>query len=266
MMTIYVCCFYMLYPFLHAPMPFSPFFCALTNAFQKLGAIRISVNKTLSIVTTYTVILSILENSLLHSLHEINQACTLQRTGYYIVNGITVYRLIAAFVLLYLILTKQFPVFKWMLAISFLTDAIDGMLARKLKVVTVSGSRLDSIADDLTVLMAVIAIFVFKPAFLRQQGVLVLVMLGLYLVQLALALLRYGRLSSFHTYLAKAAAILQAIFLVLFFFLPQEPVFVFYAAAAVTILGLAEEILLVILLPRWHTDVKGLWWIKRQGL
>jgi CDP-diacylglycerol--glycerol-3-phosphate 3-phosphatidyltransferase len=190
----------------------------------------------------------------------------MQRTGYYIVNAITVYRLLAAFVLLYFILNNERQVFKWLLAISFLTDAIDGILARKLKVVSVTGSRLDSIADDLTVLMAVVAIFIFKPEFLRQQGLLVLVMLGLYLVQLALALFRYGRLSSFHTYLAKAAAILQALFLVLFFFLPEEPVFVFYAAAAVTILGLAEEIVLVILLPRWHTDVKGLWWIKRQGL
>lgn len=188
----------------------------------------------------------------------------MQRKGYYIVNAITVYRLLAAFVLLYFILTHQLQVFKWMLAISFLTDAIDGILARKLKAVSVSGSRLDSIADDLTVLMAVVAIFVFKPEFFRQQWVWVLLMLGLYLVQLVLALLKYGRLTSFHTYLAKSAAILQAVFLVLFFFLPDEPLFVFYAAAAVTSLGLAEEILLVILLPRWHSDVKGLWWLKRQ--
>jgi CDP-diacylglycerol--glycerol-3-phosphate 3-phosphatidyltransferase len=189
----------------------------------------------------------------------------MQRTGYYIVNAITVYRLLAAFVLLYLILTHQLQVFKWMLAISFFTDAVDGMLARKLKVVTVSGSRLDSLADDLTVLMAVVAIFVFKPEFFREQRLLVFIMLGLYLVQLALALIRYHRLTSFHTYLAKSAAILQAIFLVLFFFLPEEPDFVFYAAATVTILGLLEEILLVILLPQWHTDVKGLWWIKQQN-
>jgi CDP-diacylglycerol--glycerol-3-phosphate 3-phosphatidyltransferase len=186
------------------------------------------------------------------------------RTAYYIVNAITLYRLLAAFILLYFILTREREVFKWMLAVSFFTDAIDGILARTLKVVSVTGSRLDSIADDLTVLMAVVGIFVFQPSFMWEQRLLVIVMLALYLVQLTLALIRYGRLSSFHTYLAKSAAILQAIFLVLFFFWPEEPLLLFYIAAAVTMLGLIEEILLVLLLPEWHSDVKGLWWIRRQ--
>ena len=186
------------------------------------------------------------------------------RTAYYIVNAITLYRLLAAFILLYFILTREREVFKWMLAVSFFTDAIDGILARTLKVVSVTGSRLDSIADDLTVLMAVVGIIVFQPGFMWEQRLPVIAMLGLYLVQLTLALIRYGRLSSFHTYLAKSAAILQALFLVLFFFLPEEPIKLFYVAAAVTMLGLIEEILLVLLLPEWHSDVKGLWWIRRQ--
>ena len=188
----------------------------------------------------------------------------MHRTGYYIVNAITVYRLLASFALLYFIVTDQPQIFKWMLAVSFLTDAVDGILARSLKVVSVTGSRLDSIADDLTVLMAVIAIIVFKPGFLYEQRVLVFVMLGFYLVQLILALIRYGRLSSFHTYLSKFAAILQAIFLVLFFFLPEEPRVLFLAAASVTILGLIEETILVLLLPEWHSDIKGLWWVRRR--
>lgn len=190
----------------------------------------------------------------------------MHRTGYYLVNAITLYRLLAAFVLLYFILTDQKEVFKWMLAISFFTDAVDGILARSLKVVSVTGSRLDSIADDLTVLMAIIGIFVFRPGFMYEQRILVFSMLSLYLVQLILALIRYGRLSSFHTYLAKSAAILQAVFLVLFFFLPEEPLQLFYAAATVTMLGLIEEIILVLLLPHWHSDVKGLWWIRRREL
>lgn len=188
----------------------------------------------------------------------------MQRKAYYIVNAITLYRLLAAFVLLYFILTNEPHIFKWLLAISFLTDALDGILARWLKVVSITGSRLDSIADDLTVLVAVIAIFAFNADFLLHQRVWVFVMLGLYLVQLMLALIRYGRLSSFHTYLAKAAAILQALFLVLFFFLPEEPLLLFYAAAAVTSLGLVEEIILVLILPAWRSDIKGIWWVRRQ--
>ena len=95
------------------------------------------------------------------------------KTSFYIVNAITVYRLVAAFLLLYLLITKNAALFKWMLAISFLTDAVDGYLARRFGVVSSMGSRLDSIADDLTMLMGILGILRFQPAFLRQEVVLV---------------------------------------------------------------------------------------------
>ncbi|HET7898343.1 MAG TPA: CDP-alcohol phosphatidyltransferase family protein [Flavisolibacter sp.] len=185
------------------------------------------------------------------------------KKGFYIVNAITLYRLLAAFYLLYLVIEKRADLFKWLLAISFFTDAIDGLLARRWKVVTEIGSRLDSIADDLTVLMAIIAMFVFKPEFVRDQLSLIILLTALYFLQLILAFVRYGKPTSFHTYLAKAAAAMQGIFLVLLFFLPQPLVQVFYIAALFTFLDLAEEIVLVLLLPYWQTDVKGLFWLKK---
>jgi len=50
------------------------------------------------------------------------------RSHYYTVNAITLYRLLAAPVLLLLLLNGQLILFKWLLAVSFLTDAIDGYL------------------------------------------------------------------------------------------------------------------------------------------
>ena len=185
------------------------------------------------------------------------------KKGFYIVNAITLYRLLAAFYLLYLVIEKQTDLFKWMLAISFFTDAIDGLLARKWKVVTEVGSRLDSIADDLTVLMAIIAMFIFKPDFVRDQLSLIILLTALYFLQLLLAFVRYGKPTSFHTYLAKGAAAMQGVFLVLLFFLSQPLVQVFYIAALFTFLDLAEEIVLVLLLPYWQTDVRGLFWLKK---
>lgn len=189
----------------------------------------------------------------------------MHKTGFYIVNGITLYRLMAAFFLLYLVVAGQLDLFKWMLAISFFTDAADGFLARRWDVVTETGSRLDSIADDLTVLMAIVGMCVFLPEFVRSQLPLIFVLTGMYLLQLLLALLRYGKPTSFHTYLAKVAAAMQGVFLILLFFLPQPVVGLFYLAAAITFLDLAEEIVLVLLLPEWKSDVKGLYWLKRAG-
>ena len=189
----------------------------------------------------------------------------MHRRSYYIINGITIYRLAASLLLLYLVLLKREDIFKWLLGLSFFTDAIDGFLARKYKVVSVVGSRIDSIADDLTVLMAVIGVVVLKPEFIQQELSLIIVLLVLYLLQTIMALTRYGKISSFHTYLAKIAALFQGMFFVLLFFLPQWPMLLFYVASAMTILDLVEEIILVLLLPEWKTDVKGLYWIKKKA-
>jgi CDP-diacylglycerol--glycerol-3-phosphate 3-phosphatidyltransferase len=186
------------------------------------------------------------------------------KTGFYIVNAITLYRLTASFFLLFLVLHEKQETFKWMLTISFLTDAIDGFLARRWRVVTEIGSRLDSTADDLTVLMAIIGMCSFKTPFVLDHLPLILFLTGIYLAQLALAFYRYHKPTSYHTYLAKAAAFMQGAFFVLLFFLPQPVDLLFYLAAGITLLDLAEEIILVLLLPRWQADVKGLFWLKQQ--
>lgn len=184
--------------------------------------------------------------------------------SYYIVNGITFYRLLAAPILLLLILTGQRDVFKWMLALSFLTDAVDGYLARRYKVVSVMGAKLDSIADDLTVLMAIVGLFVWHWPFVVQQKLWVLILLLLFILQLVSALIRYGKTTSFHTYLAKVAAVFQAVFLIATFFLPAPPQLLFYAAAVVTALNMIEEFIMVMLLPTWQADVRGLHQVSKR--
>jgi cardiolipin synthase len=188
----------------------------------------------------------------------------MRKTSYYIINGITAYRLVASFFLLYLVFTGQADIFKWMLAISFFTDAIDGFLARWYKVTSVMGARLDSIADDLTILVAVIGVFRLKPDFVQQELVLIIVLLALLVIQTVMALIRYGKISSFHTYLAKLAALLQGSFLILLFFLPEPPLTLFYIASVVTILEIAEEMILVVLLPEWKANVHGLYWALKE--
>lgn len=154
-----------------------------------------------------------------------------------------------------------------MLAISFFTDLIDGGLARKFKIQSAFGSGLDSIADDLTIIAAIIGVFVFKPQFIIDNSVIFIILFVLFILQTAFALIKYHKISSFHTYLAKFAAILQGTFLVLLFFLPQPFNFLFYVAAFVTALDLVEEIFLVIIIPKWEANVKGIYWVyKRKAI
>ncbi|MBK8786090.1 MAG: CDP-alcohol phosphatidyltransferase family protein [Chitinophagaceae bacterium] len=185
--------------------------------------------------------------------------------AWYIINGITLYRIVAAPCLLILLFTGQLNMFKWLLALSFFTDLIDGFLARKFKVASVLGTRLDSIGDDLTVLVAVIGLFVLKADFIKEQKFMFIGLLVLFLIQVIYAFIRYRKMTGFHTWLAKTAALLQGIFLLLVFFTDQPFMPLFYAAAIITMLQLIEEIILVHLLPQWQANVKGIYWVLKNN-
>ena len=183
------------------------------------------------------------------------------------VNAITLYRLLAAPILLALLFNEQLTVFKWLLVVSFLTDAIDGYLARKYEVASVFGSILDSVSDDLTIAAAIIGIALVNPEFLRKELAFVLIQVVLFATQIGFALFRYRKISSFHTYLAKFVPVFQGIFLVLFYWLTEPVYALFYFVSALTILDLLEEIALVLIIPKWETDIKGLYWvIKKRAL
>jgi phosphatidylglycerophosphate synthase len=188
----------------------------------------------------------------------------MKKYGYYFVNGITFYRMMAAPLLVILIFNRQVDIFKWLFGFSFFTDVVDGWLARKYKVSSRLGATLDSIADDLTIVAGIIGVIILKPEFLKQHMTFIIPLLFLFVFQICLAFIRYGKISSFHTYMAKFAALMQGSFLILLFFL-REPVYVlFYIAFFVTVIDLIEEIILVLLLPKWQTNVKGLYWILKN--
>jgi phosphatidylglycerophosphate synthase len=180
------------------------------------------------------------------------------------INAITLYRLLAAPVLLVLLLRDQLIIFKWLLVLSFLTDAVDGYLARKYKVSSDVGAVLDSVSDDLTIAVAIIGIFLVNPEFLKHELLLVMIQVVLFISQIGFALYRYRKISSFHTYLAKFAAVFQGVFLVLFYWLPEPVYALFYFTSILTIADLLEEILLVAILPKWETDIKGIYWILKK--
>lgn len=183
---------------------------------------------------------------------------------YYLVNIITLYRLLSAPVLIYFAFTNRIDVFKWLLAVSFFTDAIDGPIARKYRVTSIMGSKLDSISDDLTVLAGIMGLIVFRRDFLREEILPVAILLALFVCQVTMAFARFKRMTSFHTYLAKLAAVCQGIFLITAFFLPEPSRVLFYVAMAVTALDLMEEIILVRVVREWAADVKGLYWVLKK--
>jgi len=184
--------------------------------------------------------------------------------SFYIINGITLYRLVSAPLILLLAIRGEFTWFKWLIAISFFTDAIDGPLSRKYKVTSVFGSRLDSVADDATILVSTLGLWIFFPEFFRENWMIIAGLFILFGIQTVAALIAYKKVTSFHTYLAKTAAVAQAMFFISIFFNFGPISFIFITSAVITALELIEEIILVIVLQKWEPNVKGLYWVLRS--
>jgi cardiolipin synthase len=204
--------------------------------------------------------------SLLRMKHPISSSNSLYHTLFLsgsairLVNLITLYRILAAPVLLFILFSNALSVFKWLLLLSFFTDMLDGYLARKFNAGTTIGATLDSIGDLLTIVVAITGVVYTRPEFIVEQSVIITSICSLYIFHLFFAFFRYKKLSSFHTYLAKAAAVIQGTFFLTLFFFSDVLYPLFYVASFLTITELIEEIILIYLIPQWKINVKGLYW------
>lgn len=173
------------------------------------------------------------------------------------------YRIIAAPFLLILIWLDYRLLFTWFLLISYSTDMIDGYLARKFKISSIRGSQLDSVGDQLTFAVGLIGVWAFERDFVIENSFWILLGLSLYIFQMVIAFLKYGKTTSFHTYLAKLSAIAQGIFILslLFFGDDSDPLYwLFYFMVFLGIIETIEEIALIFLFDNWVAGVKGIYW------
>lgn len=169
------------------------------------------------------------------------------------------YRILAAPLLLTLIWFDLRVAFAWLLLISYSTDAIDGYLARKLKITSARGSQLDSFGDQVTLIVGLIGLFYFEPDFIKTNLFLILIVFIPYIIQMLIAYFKYGKATAFHTYLAKLSAVFQSLFILWSLFFNPEYV-LFYAMITIGLLETFEEIILIFMYANWAADVKGIYW------
>jgi len=180
-----------------------------------------------------------------------------------IADWLSFYRIAAVPLLIMLIWFDERELFSWFLLLSYSTDAIDGFVARKLKISSSRGSQLDSIGDQLTFTMGLIGLVVFENTFIKENLILILIAFVPYLIQMLLAFMKYGKTTAFHTYLAKSSAIVQAVFILwLLFFGPVYGLF--YFMIVLGLLETIEEITLIFMYDTWVADVKGIFFALKD--
>ena len=183
--------------------------------------------------------------------------------NYNIADWISFYRIAAAPILILLLFLDERIIFTWFLLISYCTDAIDGFVARKLKITSARGSQLDSFGDQITFILGLIGILIFEFDFIKENYILIIVSFSPYIIQMFIAFIKYGKATAFHTYLAKLSAIVQSVFILWLLFF--EPIFwLFYVMIILGILETIEEVALIFMYDNWVSGVKGIYWALKD--
>lgn len=183
--------------------------------------------------------------------------------NYNIADWFSFYRIFAAPFLLILIWFDLRLIFTWLLLISYLTDAIDGYLARRLNITSARGSQLDSFGDQITLIIGLIGLFYFETNFIKSNLLLIIIVFFPYIIQMLIAYIKYSKATAFHTYMAKLSAILQSVFILWsLFFSPTNTLF--YMMIIIGLLETFEEIALIFMYDNWASDVKGIYWALRD--
>jgi phosphatidylglycerophosphate synthase len=181
----------------------------------------------------------------------------------YLPNVLSGLRLLAVPVLAVLAARRVETAFAWLLIAALLSDVADGLIARAWSLESQVGALLDSIADSALMFASVYGIWVFHRDVMTDNAIACSLAVGLWGLENLLALLRYGRLSSFHTYLSKIAANALGVFIGVLFVFGFES-WLFCVAIGATILASLEELALLAVLGEWRADVQGLWWVLSE--
>lgn len=188
----------------------------------------------------------------------------LQKTPWrHLPNALSALRIACAPVLVLFAATGLQAAYTWVLVPALATDALDGWIARSAGLQSRLGARLDSLGDSLTWCAGLAGLVAFQRDVLWRHRWLIGAIVACWVVENVVAWWRYGRLSSFHTVLAKVSGVLLGIYLAVLFVFGQSDTLLYLAATA-SLLTSLEELCLLALLPEWRSDLKGLWWLRAE--
>jgi CDP-diacylglycerol--glycerol-3-phosphate 3-phosphatidyltransferase len=140
---------------------------------------------------------------------------------------------------------------------ALLSDIFDGVLARRWKCDTAAVRLFDSMADIVFYACCAVALWMRHPGLVRSLAMPILAVAGLEASCLAVAFVKFGKLPSYHSYVAKIWGLVLASALVAAF-VTKHPVGWLVAALALGVLSNLEGLAMSLIMPVWRQDVKTL--------
>lgn len=130
------------------------------------------------------------------------------------------------------------------LMIGFVTDLLDGAVARKFNQTSKFGSKFDSITDQILQISALFWILLLMPEIISENYFISLFALTIYITSLLVGIVKFKRLANLHLYLSKAGGLFLYIFLIHAFMVGEYSELLFMLAGILFILSSAETLVL----------------------
>ena len=178
-------------------------------------------------------------------------------------NLITTYRLLMVPVILYFAISGREKLFAVFLVINLVSDIIDGYIARRFKMETEIGAKLDSFADNFNYVLAFIGFFIFKMEDFRPHIVSLIIFLSMLVLTVIVPLIKFRKFPSYHLYTTKIGGYIQGAFFICLFTIGFITPF-YYFMIVWGILGAVECIAIDMLIPEMRSNVKGLYWVLKE--
>jgi cardiolipin synthase (CMP-forming) len=177
-------------------------------------------------------------------------------------NMISSFRFVAAPALLWLAWHDYYKIYIAVLCLSFLSDAVDGYIARKLKQESQLGTLLDTWADIVIYITLPISAWWLWPEIMHEEAPFVSAVIISYTLPALIGMLKFGVLTTYHTWSVKAAVAFMGSTSVLMF--AGGPTWPFRLATLICILAALENIAITVVLPDLRSNVRSLWHVLRE--
>ena len=149
------------------------------------------------------------------------------------------------------------------LIIAFFTDSIDGPIARYLHQESETGAKMDTSADVSIYITYMISAFWLWPDIVRRELIYFMMLFASILIPAAAGVIKFRRITGYHTWLVKIASVCIAVSsLLMFIFGPAVP---FRVSAVICVLAGLEEFSITLVLKDPRSDVGTLWHVLRKG-
>jgi len=153
-----------------------------------------------------------------------------------------------------------------LILIGFFSDIVDGIVARKLGISTVSLRKLDSIIDRIFWVLVLITCFVLYPIFMTSKWTLLASLLLMELIVFSFCLIKFFKIPSPHNFLAKLWGV-SIVLTLTEIVITGSSQWLFITMIFLGAISRLDSLMIHIFLRKWDHDIPSMYhaYLQRNG-